>query len=353
MDDMIVTENIPATILMLLTKFFKEGQVVNDYKIIGNTYGHSITLHITHPNDQAERSPGKGKSPSTYNRDRQRLHDLWGRPPPFAMDQCHQEVRLESGNVGSDNVSHAAYVTGQLEKHVSYVPYIDQDSLADHVNDMTDALSDKATSCIAVDTADANVSTNCVMSTSIGTDMDGLNCRIDAHVNTDHTMSTNIATDVDGLECDTTDADTCRQDININDKQTEETRTDQTDISQPTVEASRKPNGRKKLSHDEQIYRENIMDKRRNLNFTKIVHDTRNEQSKVYGITDDMIFSVDENNKKYFTYAMHDAKGDKVCRDIKEMIERWPSAKPAKCEYGVWCLKTLLPDILKSNRESY
>ena len=47
----------------------------------------------------------------------------------------------------------------------------------------------------------------------------------------------------------------------------------------------------------------------------------------MYGITDDIIMSVEEENKKYYTWAMHDTNTNSECQDIKELISRWPDRK--------------------------
>ena len=80
----------------------------------------------------------------------------------------------------------------------------------------------------------------------------------------------------------------------------------------------------------------------------QIVHDTREGVSKVYGMTEDLIISVDEKEKRYQSYAMHDKDDDKICAEIFELLHRWPSAKSKNCEYGIWCLNTLLPDIVEA-----
>ena len=85
------------------------------------------------------------------------------------------------------------------------------------------------------------------------------------------------------------------------------------------------------IDEAEQQYRQNIKDTRRNTKFTKMVHDTRDGNSKVYGLTDDLIVSVDEKACKYWTWAIHDQ--DKKCNEICEMSHKWPGADAKRCKY--------------------
>ena len=85
------------------------------------------------------------------------------------------------------------------------------------------------------------------------------------------------------------------------------------------------------------------------MTFEKIVHDTRNEGSVVYGMTDDLIILVDEKKCKFTSWAKHDR--DKKSDEIVELLQRWPPANPNHCKYGVDTLHTLLPDIVKSEQK--
>ena len=101
----------------------------------------------------------------------------------------------------------------------------------------------------------------------------------------------------------------------------------------------------------ENEYLAKVLDRSRNTKFTKIVHDKRDGESKVYGLTDDLIISVDEQQCKYQSYALHDRLEDKVCSEIYELLQKWPSANSSKCRYGVDCLHTLLPEIVMKQRQ--
>ena len=104
-----------------------------------------------------------------------------------------------------------------------------------------------------------------------------------------------------------------------------------------------------KMEDPQAVYRKNIRNNQRNLNFGKIVHDTRNEGSVVYGMTDDLIILVDERNCKYTTWAKHDR--GKKCDEILELLNKWPPANSKRCKYGVDTLHTLLPDIVQSEQK--
>ena len=107
------------------------------------------------------------------------------------------------------------------------------------------------------------------------------------------------------------------------------------------------------LDESEMQYRQNILKTNRNKVFHKIVHDTRNGQSMVYGLTDDIIISVDEINMKYNSWAIHDRSSDEELSAIYNLVHKWPRANSKKCRYGVDTLDIILPDILAHQRQEY
>ena len=103
------------------------------------------------------------------------------------------------------------------------------------------------------------------------------------------------------------------------------------------------------ISDPEERYKKNIMNKKRNQKFIKIVHDTRAGESKIYGHTDDLIISVDEHKFKYSVWAIHDS--DKESAEVYSLLKKWPSADPKRCKYGVDTLHKMLPDIVKNQQQ--
>ena len=259
-----------------------------------------------------KRSPGKVKSPSTLNRDMQRHQDLWDRSTPLAMEEFCQAEPLEKSYMRSDND----------------LRLVDNDNTAlTEDGDAVDQLN-KATSCDQID-------------------------KIDVQVNTDYGIGVSIGTDLDGFESKMSIMDTSAQVTNDSFNETGVTIKDEVILTKQQAQSEKGSiHSGMKLS-DKQIYVQNMKDKSRNLSFSKMVHDTRNEHSNVYGITDDMIFSVDERKRTNLYWAVHDAKRNKECKEIKELIERWPAANATKCEYGVRCLNKILPDVMKQNRADY
>ena len=106
-------------------------------------------------------------------------------------------------------------------------------------------------------------------------------------------------------------------------------------------------------SSPQQVYKCNIVRPDRNKNFNKIVHDTRNEQSFVYGLTEDLIISVDEKAKKYVSWAVHDRYDNQKCAEVYELIHKWPHANNKKCQYGIFSLNAVLPEVVESEQERY
>ena len=103
------------------------------------------------------------------------------------------------------------------------------------------------------------------------------------------------------------------------------------------------------INDQEVKYKKNIKNKTRNQKFIKMVHDTRAGESKVYGHTDDLIFSVDEHKFKYSVWAIHDS--DKESAEIYSLLKKWPYADPKRCKYGVDTLHKMLPDIVKNQQQ--
>ena len=104
------------------------------------------------------------------------------------------------------------------------------------------------------------------------------------------------------------------------------------------------------IEEDEKNFMCNIKNVQRNTKYNKIVHDTRNQQSVFYGITDDILVSHDELNKRYETWALHDSKLDEKCEEIIHLTQRWPSASPKHCRDGIDMLHQLLSSIIEQIR---
>ncbi len=83
-----------------------------------------------------------------------------------------------------------------------------------------------------------------------------------------------------------------------------------------------------------------------NKQFHKLIHDSRNGTCKVYGLTDDMIICVDEIKKRSFTWHVQDKEANSECKEIYELLGRWPKANESKCKYGVF--KDVVKDTLRS-----
>ena len=100
----------------------------------------------------------------------------------------------------------------------------------------------------------------------------------------------------------------------------------------------------------EMVYKQNILNHSRNKSYSKIVHDTRNGESKVYGLSDDLIVSVDERKMRYESWAIHDKEENELCAEVHHLLHKWPRANRSKCKYGYETLDIVLTDILDSLR---
>ncbi len=81
-----------------------------------------------------------------------------------------------------------------------------------------------------------------------------------------------------------------------------------------------------------------------------MVHDTRKGTSLVYGLTDDMIFSADENEMQYEAWGHYDRFDNEKCNDIYQCLKHWPDANPDKCQYGVDTLNCVLTKVVEGER---
>ena len=279
----------------LLLNYFKKGNTVDSFKVVCNNHGYSLTLHLAKPkNDLSDYFPGplatpksiKHKSPSNIKRD-------FSRRQSFKSNEQFGMMNNDSSIVSND-------IDLAIPKETVSVSVFDGEQ---HVNETFDINADQMQ---------------------------------------DDQASGASKTDSDDRLVET--------DTGVDDKTPykEEIKSDEKADSVECGHKSKEKEGEKEDINEECKYRENLRNKDRNKNYSKIVHDTRDGVSKVYGMTDDLIISVDEKMKKYQTYAMHDKKSVKLCKDIYELLCRWPNANPQKCEYGMYCLKTLLPDIVKA-----
>ena len=99
------------------------------------------------------------------------------------------------------------------------------------------------------------------------------------------------------------------------------------------------------------MFKKNIKDRDRNRKYNKIVHDTRNGGSLVFGLTDGIMAPVDEANCKWESWAVHDKDGDAKFEDIVKGLKKWPSANTKWCRYGLDPLHVLLPVIIESEQQ--
>ncbi len=54
--------------IVMLELLFKQGKQINDFKVVGNQHGHSLTLHIIDNIASPKHSPGAYRNPSSQCR---------------------------------------------------------------------------------------------------------------------------------------------------------------------------------------------------------------------------------------------------------------------------------------------
>ena len=70
--DLNINEKLPKDVVNILHMLFDKGHMVNDFKLVGNHHGYSVTLHICDPHgvppewSPQHASPLKPKSPAAY-----------------------------------------------------------------------------------------------------------------------------------------------------------------------------------------------------------------------------------------------------------------------------------------------
>ena len=303
-------ELLPKEIVQTLDTYLDEGKFVNDFRITGNAKGFSVTIHFCNPpcGDPDTWSPGiKHKSPSARHYDQQR--------------------RL------------------QRERSIT--------SSSSWIEHMTPGnFNNKATSCdfnTAVELVNNSKSTNVApcdldnvgFNVNISAVVNSHGCNGDTHMHSDNHDNSSITVDHNqdtGDGSDESDVDECI--FHDNEGKVKESATETVNTKYSRDEAEKR-------------YKDNIMNKSRNRAYKKTVHDTRNGQSKVYGLSDDMIISVDEQNKKYESWGIHDKDDDARCDEIFQLLQKWTSASSKRCKYGIDTLNILLPDIIEKERQAY
>ena len=311
----VVIENIPYDALAIMGSLFEKGNIVNSYRLIANIHGFSITLQLCQPKTErsalTENSPlttpsakRSYKSPSAINRDKTRMNSFISDHESIqqvAVEPNETDTYLENG-INSDMASERHDESQEIDQSV-------EDNRANH-------------SECAPGTNDEPKEEPCTEQGNVGESDMVKDKPVTAISNEGGTHDSNVT-------CDTEHA-----------KAHDDAVRAQADIVHDTEN---------KIGNTEAQYRKNIRNKQRNLTFDKIVHDTRNEGSVVYGMTDDLIILVDEKNCKYSTWAKHDK--DKKCDEILELLQKWPPASHKRCKYGVDTLHTLLPDIVQSEQK--
>ena len=145
----------------MMESFFDDGKFVNDFKIIGNNKGFSVTIHLCNqPCDTLDWSPGiSSKSPAVLKRDRQRLQQ-WHESRPISCQKSVPRISRETScnidgmhteqnvNIGSQDLTNSL---GD-EKSESLLSKASNQNIVDSLN--CDLISDCEES--AVVTGDCN-----------------------------------------------------------------------------------------------------------------------------------------------------------------------------------------------------
>ena len=279
-----IIDQFPKAAMVMVKSLFDEGKCISDFKVVGNSFGYSLTFHITDvPSVLPDWSRGRHRSPSStqYSQNRrQNWIESCSPPQKDSSQDIHSGTESNRDACGLEQLGVSEKTPECKQLHI--------------VND--DSLSD-ASQLIDNDNGENKI----VITTLSNGDKNG--CPNDNLL---------INDDVVYVE------------------------------SEQIVEKST-------FTPDEQ-YKNNILDDQRNRKYNKIVHDTRNDESRVYGQCDDLIVSVDEKKKRYTSWAIHDRYESTQCQAIYDQLKKWPAANTDKCKYGVETLIMLLPDIVKRGR---
>ena len=125
--DNIMMDNLPKDVVNILAMLFGKGNVVKDFKLVGNSNGFAVTLHICNPyGDPPILSPSnirtsqaKHKCSAAYNRDQQRQKAWASNIPCVSSPICSIEKSATSQNIdqGEYDISHVD--KQHMESHVS------------------------------------------------------------------------------------------------------------------------------------------------------------------------------------------------------------------------------------------
>ena len=316
--DSVVIENIPYEAIAIMSSLFEKGNTVNSYRIIGNTHGFTITFQMCLPKEAkpgiqeysplaTPKSKKHYKSPSALLRDKIRIDSfvLDHKSTPSLRDQQEEADTSHDKDVHCDVTNE---ISVQSDKQELGDDMIEQDTQTD---DGTTAVSDELEQ--------------------------------EQDVRDDEACESEVVIDVRDKAEKKNDGD-CINDKTPCDSERDKRQGDAAELSVDNTAPT------DKIEDKEQLYKQNIQSKSRNLEYHKILHDTRNEGSLVYGVTDDLVVSVDEINCKFTSWAKHDK--DKRCEEILQLAERWPEANTKRCKYGIDSLHAVLPDIVLHEQKS-
>ena len=287
--DNIIVDNLPKEVVNTMDIYFREGKYVIDFRITGNVKGYSLTIHFCNPpcHDNLESwSPGIiNKSPAARTRDLNRRlrwkQSLVESPNQYCnvASQTKQFINAATScqlntEEGIVNINKHLTFDGKDEKHA-----LGGDSACIVDNDQVLPCSKES------DRKDSNaVATNDL--TYDGQDEQHALGGDSAHL-ADNEKSLPSSEESDMMDSNSPNVfliDMNRQN-NASNGVADDNSNDTSETHSMDIHVEHKPSEVK----------QNILDNGRNNCYKKIVHDTRNKQSIVYGLADDIVNQVDED----------------------------------------------------------
>ena len=320
--DFNLADHLPSDALDIMGMLFSKGNVTKDFRLIRNSRGYSMTLHIYNPDDvTADWSPRNDirisspqKSPSTMSRNYNRrqtwlLNKDCDLPECISKDGCiqvtdkHHVGSCDNDEMSLDNVSNENVQTQTIDVRNENVPTQTQttDVCNEHVHTQTiDVCSENAqTQTQTTDMCNEKVTIQTTV-LCVGGEQDK------KHAESSNGMGNLQSQDI------------LRMKIPVKRKKISR-------VNQPfdtVVDAHRIL---KQSSNAAQSFKKNIQYKCRNVMFKKIVNDEYQGPNCVIGISDDLMISYNHDLHTFDHWILNATNtSDQLFQQNKQLMEKCP-----------------------------
>ncbi len=327
-------QNLPKEVVQTMDTYIRDGKYVNDFRIIGNSRGFSITIHFCNKLNDLDPcwSPGitsscAYKSPSNRRRDERRRLSFERSILNSIQHDNQQTVEYSNKAATSHNVSTGINICDDLlcgdigdtvkpKDTMLCLDTVQPTVMARPVETVQSIGKAQHRGVLQQDIVQPPIFESDDKSGDVGED--GSDDRSDSQFCFDH-KAHKVTSIEDYVE---------ESPVVINTDSMTNSMPDEVDSS----------------NSSDKEYRKHICDESRNKGYIKIVHEAN--INKVFGITDDLIIRIDEVKQQSSARPINNDEA----RALHSKINKAPAADPEQCEYGFKTLHDILPNIVKRQR---